>query len=210
MKSPWIGILGLVSLFFLPGGCVRVTKSFPEKRYYILDVAQGEKAARAAHGPALRVNKLRVSHRFEGNGMVYRRGELNYEADFYHEFLVPPGSLLTEELSKWLAASGLFQYVTAAAGQIQPTHILEGTVSALYGDFRNGATPRAILEIEFYLLRDHSAQNDILFQNAYAEEVPLREPSPEALVQGWNDALRRILTSLENDLRGIDLAATVP
>jgi len=197
-------ILTTFLLLFSVQGCVSVEKAFPEKRYYILDVSHNNGSLIPASGPALRIPKLRVSPRFEGKSIVYRRGNLTYESDFYNEFLISPDAILTEELRQWLARSGLFEYVTDGAGQIQPTHILEGTVSALYGDYRNGTSRRAVLEMEFFLVRDHFARSEIVFRKDYAEEVPLKGGSPESLVQGWNDALRQILTALERDLKGVD------
>ncbi len=66
------------------------------------------------------------------------------------------------------------------------------------------AAPRTVLEMEFFLLQDLSTRSKIIFRKEYAEQVPLKEGSPESLVQGWNDGLRQILTALENDLKGID------
>lgn len=204
MKRMVMRFLIIVFLFFSLAGCLNLKKGFPEKHYYILDVSHNGRPTNLLPGPALSIRKLRVSPRFEGKGMVYRRGSLTYESDYYNEFLIHPGSILTEELRQWLARSGLFQYVTDGSGHLQPTHILEGTVSALYGDFRNGAVPKAVLEMEFFLVRDLSARNEIIFRKDYAEAIPLKESSSESLAQGWNDALRRILTALEEDLRKVD------
>lgn len=196
---------GIFALLFLLAGCVSVEKSFPEKRYYILDVSRQVEAVPSLDGPLLRVRKLRVSPRFEGKGFVYRKGDLSYESDFYNEFLIPPASLLTEEVRQWLTRSGLFQYVTESASQLQPPYILEGAVSALYGDYRDGASLKAALGMQFFLMRDVSARTEIIFRNEYEKEVAISESSPRVLVKGWNEALRQILTALEIDLRRVSL-----
>jgi len=204
MKQPLILFLGISWLFFSSAACLSVQKSFPEKRYYILDVSHESGGPNSALARSLRIRKLQVSPRFEGKGLVYRRGNLTYESDFYNEFFIPPGSLLTEELRQWLARSGLFEYVTDAAGQVEPTYILEGTVSSLYGDYRDGAAPQAVLEIEFFLVHDLPAREEILLRKGYRVEIPLKGRSPESLVEGWNNALQQILTALENDLRRVN------
>jgi hypothetical protein len=38
-------------------------------------------------------------------------------------------------------------------------------------------------------------------QKRYAKSIPLSARSPEALVQGWNQALQEILTDLVADLK---------
>ncbi len=204
MKSPLILFIGISCLFVSLGACLSLQKSFLEKRYYILDVSHESAVPTSALAHSLRIRKLQVSPRFEGKGLVYRRGHLTYESDFYNEFLIPPGSLMTEELRQWLVRSGLFEYVTNAAGQVEPTYILEGTVSSLYGDYRDGAAPQAVLEIEFFLVHDLPAREEILLRKGYREEVTLKGTSPESLVEGWNNALQQIFTALENDLRRIN------
>jgi hypothetical protein len=78
--------------------------------------------------------------------------------------------------------------------------MLEGTVTALYGDYR--ATPvKAVLGLEFVLVHDTAASIDMIWHNEYRKEVEVGDQSPEALVSGWNEALRVILTALEADMR---------
>ena len=42
---------------------------------------------------------------------------------------------------------------------------------------------------------------NMIWHNQYRKEVEMMEQSPEALVSGWNEALRSILTALEADMR---------
>jgi hypothetical protein len=74
-------------------------------------------------------------------------------------------------------------------------------VTGLYGDYR--ATPaKAVLGLQFFLVHEASSPADILLHQEYRQEVELMEKSPEALVKGWNEALRLILTALDEDLDG--------
>lgn len=198
---PW-GVFVVVTVF---SGCVSLEKGYPEKRYYVLDVSHPGETSSAANRSVLGVRKLLVSPRYEGKGLVYRRGDLSYESDFYNEFLISPSSLLTEEIRQWLAASGLFQHVVDPASHVQAGQILEGRVIALYGDYRDSGSPSAVLEIQFFLIDDVSARSEIIFRHQYRKEVAVGGNSTEALVKGWNQALQQILTSLETDLRATDL-----
>src|SRR5262249_14486892 len=130
---------------------------------------------------------------------VYRNSDLNYESDFYHEFFIAPRPLLTEQLRQWLDASGLFRLVLDSATRVPTTHSLEGTVSALYADFRDKASPKAVLAIEFFMTKDESAP-ELVLHKRYFREVSMENRAPEALAKAWSKALQQILTSFEEDL----------
>jgi len=180
-------------------------KSYPEKRYYVLDASRAGEASAPPNEAVLSVRRFSVSPRYEGKGFVYRDGDLSYQSDFYNGFLISPSSLVTEEVRQWLAASGLFQRVVASASHLEATEILEGNVVALYGDYRETASPVAVLEVQFFLIKDVSARSEVVFQKEYRETVSLNERSAKALVNGWNTALGQILTALEQDLRAVDV-----
>jgi hypothetical protein len=86
---------------------------------------------------------------------------------------------------------------------LQPSFVLDGSVNALYGDFRNTDSPRAVLAMEFFVTGETPAKPGILMQKRYAKSIVLSARSPEALVKGWNQALEEILTSLVADLKTV-------
>lgn len=130
---------------------------------------------------------------------MYRTSDAEYEGDFYNEWFVPPNAMLTRQVLNWLTTAGLFQYVMNSSGALLATHILEGTVTALYGDYR--ATPaKAVLGLQFFLLHEPSSHVEILWHQEYRKEVDVMDQTPEALVSGWNSALRLILGALDEDL----------
>lgn len=169
--------ISLTALFL--SGCVTLSKSYPEKQYYVLDVAREAEKLPSVPGTVLKIRKFRISPAFEGKELVYRLGAAHYEADFYNEWFVLPNSMLTLQTLNWLAAAGLFQYVLDSSETLPATYILQGTVTALYGDY--SATPTKAIQ--------------------YRKEVEVVEQSPEALVSGWNGALRLILTAVEADMK---------
>lgn len=200
MRKTWF-MCGSALLLF--AGCVGVERSYPDKRYFVLAAAEKGSAANPsvnARKGVLLVANLRVSPRYEGKSFVYRRSESNFEVDFYNQFLVSPGAILTEEVRKGLARAEVFQTVIGGGSQLESTHVLEGSVNALHGDFRDAGSPKAVLEVEFFLTRDSAMKADIVTQRRYLKTVPVNGRSPEALVQGWNRALEEILATLVADL----------
>jgi len=83
-------------------------------------------------------------------------------------------------------------------------YLLDGSVAALYGDYSQGTTPRAVLEIRFSLNQKSKDRSAIIFQRDYREQAPVKGNSPEQLVKGWDEVLRKILTALEEDLSKFD------
>jgi cholesterol transport system auxiliary component len=188
----------------LSGGCVGIERSYPDKRYFVITLTQKVAPANPPStntSGVLLVSNLRVSPRYDGKSFVYRRSEANFESDYYNQFLISPGAILTEEVRKALAAAEIFQAVIDRGSQLDPTHRLEGAINALYGDFRGGAPPKAVLEIEFFLTRASAASTDILLQRQYRASIPVDSGSAEALVRAWSQGLDEILLALIADLR---------
>lgn len=185
-------------------GCLNLSKSYPEKRSFVLDVGAPPQEARANSTKVLKINRLRVSPLFSGRAMVYRTADLQYESDFYDEWFVTPSVLVTQQLQHWLAQSGRFQLVLQGTNHIEPTHFLEGTVTEFYGDFRE--SPRAVLGIEFHLL-DAVNEGRLSLQRTYHQDIPLTDRSPDALARGLTEALRTVLVALTKDIEEVQPAS---
>jgi cholesterol transport system auxiliary component len=204
LSSPtWLGAVLLVAAL-LTGGC-SLKKSYPAKQSFLIEArrageARAATAAAASSSAVLRVRDLQIAAPFEGRGFVQRDSPLGYRSDFYYEFLVAPSALLTEQTRQWLAASGLFRHVLGPAGKADPTHSLEGHVMALYGDFRDSASPKAVLAVEFFLIVESSNPAEVVFRQNYRQEIALDNRLPDTLANGWSQALEQVLTALEHDL----------
>jgi cholesterol transport system auxiliary component len=186
-------------------GCVSLAKTFPEKHYFALDaVRQGEPAA-SVSGSILKIHRFHISPRFEGKEMVYRTSDTRYEADFYNEWFISPAAMVTQQAQNWMTNAGLFQHVVDASSYLDASHILEGAVTALYGDYRQKGSPKAVLDLQIILIHDGPIRADIVFRRDYHQTVDLAATSPEMLTRGWNEGLRRILEGFEKDLRKMDL-----
>ena len=197
-----IGRLFFTSLAasFLVTGCLSIEKSYPDKRYFVLDIALDASPQDPAESGTLQIASARVSPRYADRNFVYRRSDTRFESDFYNQFLISPGVLVTEELRQELSRSGMFKFVIGSVNALAPTHTLETVVNTLYGDFRDLKAPKAVIEMEFFLTQEASP-GGIVFHKLYHRTIPLDGRSPEALVQGWNKALEAICGSLIIDLK---------
>ena len=200
MKSFRILSLTAALLATLGSGCVSLERSYPEKRYYVLEVRTPATTSGAVRDEILQVSPLRISPRYQDRSFVYRISDAGFESDFYNQFIAPPAGLISEEIRKGLINTQLFKYIISASNSQAPSYVLEGTVNGIYGDFTNLNAPAAVIDLEFFLTSDLPAKPGILMQKRYVRAVPVSSRSPEALVKSWDRALEEILTALTADL----------
>jgi len=192
-------------------GCADlVSRPAVEKKQYVLE-ARRDGNAPSPRGPGdapsprgagvLELAAFRVSPRAAGTRFVYRTGDDRYDSDFYHVLWAAPQVLVADETRRWLAAAGLFEDVLEAGSAVPPTFVLEGALSDLYGDFRPGETPRAVIAMRFALVDVRGRTPRVVMSREYLVETPIPDASPDVLAAGWNTGLSRILTELEADLR---------
>ena len=198
MRTSLIAGVGFWFLGILCAGCVTLERSYPEKRYFVIQVEEPKRTG-ADNGQILAVTNLHISPRYADRSFVYRTSEAEYEADFYNQFLSPPAILISEETRKALAASP-FKFIVAPSSPLTPNYVLEGSINALYGDFRNLSAPAAVLEIEFFLHNENPASPGVVLQKRYRKSIALKERSPQALARGWSDALEAIVAEFIADL----------
>jgi cholesterol transport system auxiliary component len=189
----------LASVLLTMTACLNFNRSYPAKRSFVLDVSSESREPAPEATMVLKISKFRVSPLFVGRAMVYRIGELQYENDFYDEWFVAPGALLTQQFHDWLSRTGQFRFVLLGTNHIEPTHLLQGRVAEFYGDYRLAESPKAIFGIEILLL-DGLNERQAIFRRTYHEEVPLADRSPDALAGGLTQAVRLVLVDLEREL----------
>lgn len=184
----------------LLSGCSELGVDTPEKHTYVLDVGRVGPHA-GGDGKVLQVCQFRISSRFAGTEFVYRTGEFTYETDFYNIFLSPPAGNVTEEVRQWLADSGLFGSVVNPGSRIVAELLIEGNISALYGDYTDLNAPKAVMEIEIFVVQSKGGDDRVKYHDVYREEVALESRRAETLIAGLNTCLDRTLKSLETTLK---------
>jgi cholesterol transport system auxiliary component len=171
---------------------------------YIVDPPMTETRPAAARRPdTLRMGNVRVAAAYRGNALVYRMDEVQYTSDPYHAFKAEPGAMLGNRMAEWLDHAGPFETV-AQPGSAQPAaYVLEATVIELYGDFREGRSPAAVLAVQFALIDQAGVRPQLLYERTIASRVELPHASPDALVRGYGEALAEILSQLIPDLGAV-------
>ncbi len=183
---------------FLLSGCGQ--SAIADREYYVLDAVRAGKPAAVHSAATLRLRRFNVDEAFASRGLVYRVDEFRYEPDYYRQFLVLPGVMMTEETRDWLANAGLFARVTAVGSRLESTYLLEGNVIDLYADFTHKATPEAVVEIRFFLLAGPEANESVALSETYRAATPISARTAEAVVQALSKSLADILTRLEADI----------
>ena len=172
------------------------------RNHYVLQASPPAKTGARPADTVLAVRRFTIDSAYQSSGLVYRKGEFQYETDFYNHFLVSPADMITEKTRNWLAESGDFATVLDPASTVNPTHTLKANIIALYGDFRPDATPKAVMGIRFFLTAEKAAPQTVLLAKTYTSSHDLKEKNAGALVEGFDACLTNILNQLEADLRG--------
>jgi cholesterol transport system auxiliary component len=150
--------------------------------------------------PALRVRRLQVANPYAGTAFVYRTPGGAFRTDYYNGFIAPPAELLTGALVDWLSRAGGFATVTDAASTVPARYVLEGNVTALFGDYTDRKAPKAVIRIKIFVLDEQARGSRLAFHKEYEASAAIQPASVPSLVDGWNKALRSVLEQVQADL----------
>jgi ABC-type uncharacterized transport system auxiliary subunit len=170
------------------------------KRQFVLEATRPAQPARQRPDVVLAVRGFAIDPLYDGKGLKYRKSESEYESDFYNEYVIAPQVLLGSQTRNWLSRSGMFRTVLEPGSLIEPTHILEGNVLVLHGDFRDRNLPQAVMQIRFFLVASKGSQPEIVFTRDYQASHEAQAPTADALVAAFDRCLEQILSALEEDL----------
>jgi len=190
--------LALLAAGLLVSGCGQ--SAIADRQYYVLDVVRAGTLARTHTDATLRLRRFNVDEAFASRELVYRVDEFRYEPDYYHQFLVLPGIMITEEARDWLANSGLFGRVTAVGSRLESTYLLEGNIIDLYADFTPKSGPQAVVAIRFFLLVGPEAGESVALSETYRATSPIADKTAEAVIEALSKSLIDVLTRLEADI----------
>jgi uncharacterized lipoprotein YmbA len=177
-------------------GCA-IGKPMPRATTYVIDPPMAAARSHSARRPeTLRMGNVRVAAAYASNALVYRMDDVQYTSDPYQAFIAEPGAMLGNQMAAWLDRAGPFETV-ALPGSTRPTqYVLDATVAELYGDFRAGRPPAAVLTVQFALIDQTGTRPKVVHESTIARRVDLPQASPDALVRGYGHALDEILLQL--------------
>ena len=179
-------------------GCGRMSYS---KRTYILDAARPPEPRQAESLVILEVRRFTIDSVFASKGFVYRRGEHQYESDFYNQFLISPAVIVSETTRHWLCRSGICERVLVPGSRLESTHTLEANITALYADVRDKSSPSAVMELRAFLIANDQTVESVILGERYKASCPLQSNTPDDFVEALDKCLAEILTGLEKDLK---------
>jgi len=179
-----------------------IGKPIPTATTYVVDLPMpATRTARVERQESLRMGDVRVAAAFAGNDLVYRVDDVQYTSDPYNAFIAEPGAVLGNRMAEWLDRAGPFQTVAPPGSGRNAPYVLEATVMELYGDFRPGRTPAAVVTVQFALVDVTGTRTRVAFERTIGRRSGLTQASPAALVRGYGQALAEILAELDSGLR---------
>jgi len=190
----WLAAAPLLAL----AACVSLERPPAAKRRFVLDVRRPEASPPAADG-CLLVVPFRVLAPWAGPGFVHLRPGGEVEADFLHEFFVPPGVMLADCARRWFADAGLFVAAVGEGSRVAPTLVLEADVLTLALDHREGAAA-AVLEVDAFVV---DAQRRLVYRGRHGHRAALAGEGPEAAVAAFERCTAAVLAEVERALRTV-------
>jgi uncharacterized lipoprotein YmbA len=193
--------LALAAGVLVAVGACAIGKPIPQTTTYLVSPPTATSNPSAARRPdVLRIGKVRVAAPYSGNALVYRVDEVQYVSDPYHAFIAEPGAMLGHEMADWLERAGPFSAVAQPDSATPASYVLDATITELYGDFRKGARPAAMLAVQFSLIDQTGVRPQLVRERRLESRVELTQASPDLLVQGYGTALAEILAQLAREL----------
>jgi ABC-type uncharacterized transport system auxiliary subunit len=196
-------LAALVMATLLAGCSSPFSREAPVKQVYLLDPPMPPAVAKPQPMTA-RVGVVNVASPFRGRSFVYRAGELRYETDFYVEFLVAPTAMFTEQTSRALEAAKVFARVVPPGSSADSDVTLDGFVSTMYADARDGSPVSADLTIMYYLTPVGGGASPA-WSHEYHKHVDLATHTPAAYAEALNREFGEILAELTRDLGALQV-----
>ena len=198
MNNKVITFCNLMIMSMVLSGCGPKRIAY-NQRNFLLEVSRDRSQQKVSKDVILNVQNFSIDAAFSTKNLVYRKGQSEYETDFYNQFLIRPDDMITEKTRAWLSESGLFKLVLEPGSYTEATHMLEGSIISLYGDFRENSSPKATAKIRFFLVK--LSDKSIAFTNTYEAFSEFEERTAESLIEAFGVCLTNILSDLEKDLQ---------
>jgi uncharacterized lipoprotein YmbA len=199
MKKNTILTLVLFSAMFVMG-CNPGGGPAGERRYFLLEVQREGQTFKPQKDVVLMVRPFSLAPGYHAKELTYRTGDFQYESDYYNQFITDVGQQVAEQTRTWLSQSGYFTHIVPPGSTMNATHVLEGNITRLYGDFRDKSNAQAIVGITFYLVDITKRQPRIILNESFEEKTPIAEATAESLLAAYQKCWRQILVNIEEQL----------
>lgn len=178
-----------------------------ERRFFLLDLQrEGQKLTESPNDMVLMVRPFSLAPGYHPKELTYRTGEFRYESDYYNQFVTDIGQQMAEQTRNWLSQSGCCAHVVPPGSSLKATHMLEGNITRLYGDFRDKTKAQACVSITFYLIDITKRQPGIIVSESIEKKTTIPEATAENLIKAYQNCLQHILENFEKRLSEINLS----
>jgi cholesterol transport system auxiliary component len=190
--------LATMALALAAAGCsVLPSQPYLQRQDWPLTVSPPDTAPPARRGKTLLVRNLQAAPGLNARGLRVLQPNGSVKVEFYDQWAVLPADGVTDDLKRWLEASGLFAAVLAPGSIIQPDLTLEGELTALHADIANNT---ATVALALVLIDQHPNPAKILLQKTVRASVPLGGTTTPDLVHAQIAALEQVLARSEADI----------
>lgn len=202
-----IRVITLLCVMFNLTGCFGLVNNKPEEdivdqmpqQFYVIDVDRGLREHDRSDGRVLYLAPVVVTSQFRAKEIVFKMEDNAFQPQPDHQFFDTPESMLTTQLQRWLTKTGFFKRVVLDNSP-QADYILEVAVTGLYGDKREGYPAESVLEMQFFMTDTHAKAEEVVFQTGLHIDIDIAETTPSNTVNGWEIGMRKLLSTLEDDL----------
>ena len=196
MKNNTIITLVLFSALFIIS-CNPAGGPADKRRYFLLEVQRQGNTFKPQEDVILMVRPFSLAPGYHAKELTYRKSKFQYESDYYNQFITDVGRQVAQQTGNWLSQSGYFTHVVPPGSTVTATHILQGNITHMYGDFRDKSNAKAFVSITFYLIDISNRQPDIVFSESFDEQSPIAETTAESLLEAYQHCLQQIMVKLE-------------
>ena len=205
ITSPTAAFMTCLFALTLTSGCAGLKRAYPDKEKFAFETHRNAEKVTTFTNHVLAVRTFSPAPIHKGSEFVYRKGNNEYISDYYRLFFSSPEALIAAQTAQWISSSGLFGDVVPLSSRIAPDLVLEGSLTALYGDLSDRIHPRAVLGLDLLLVDEARGMSRIVFHKSFRQDIPLKDATPTCLMDGWNQALTLILSDLEQHLLQLSL-----
>lgn len=192
----------VAALAVMVGGLGACSRPATVKGTFVLEPPMPPPVAKTQPG-SVRIGTVTVGAAFRSKQFVYRKSELEFETDYYNEFLVSPAANIGEATARALNAARAFATVVPAGTALEPDWVLDVFVESLYGDGRAMDKPSAVLSMTFFLRKGDGAVP--VWTKTYSRRTPFTTGSAASYIAAQNGSLGEILAELSRDISALTL-----
>lgn len=202
-KVPLLGRRATIASLTLLGGCNTVLqrpKYVARTTWPLLMTPPASLRAKAGGKPrkVLMVQDIEPSAGLDQRGVQWLDENGSVHVDYYNVWDTPPAEAVSDDVRRWLSASGLFAAVVGSGSSLTADLLLEGELDALTANPQS-LSARAALAIT--LLNPRVVPAKPLLQKTLTGAAAMPEASPEGVVKGERGAVENVLNELVTTLR---------